>query len=182
MNFKPVTNETGSPSVNKKLDAVGKKLGFVPNLFSMLGNSETALDAYLSLIGILEGGELTPQTKERIALVTANYNDCEYCTAAHCYLASHNNVPNGDIRAHGHSADHRVEPLIQFAEELLEKKGRVSAGTVQKARDGGYGDSELLETVVHVTLNILTNYANNLARTEVDFPAIDLDEPRVANG
>ena len=181
MNFKPVTNETGSPSVNKKLDAVKQKLGFVPNLFSTLGNSETALDAYLSLISSLEGGKLSSQTKERIALATANFNDCDYCTAAHCYLAHRVEVPGDEIRARGHSSDSRVEPLIQFAEELLESRGRVSAKTLSRAREAGYGDSELLETVAHVTVNILTNYTNNLAKTEVDFPAIDLGEAKAVN-
>ncbi|MBN2530985.1 MAG: carboxymuconolactone decarboxylase family protein [Deltaproteobacteria bacterium] len=181
MNIKPVTNRTGSPSVNKKLNAVKEKLGFIPNLFSTLGNSETALDAYLSLSAILEGGELSPQTKERIALVTANHNNCEYCTAAHCYLAQTNNVPNEDILARGHSVDSKVEALIQFAEELLDNRGRVDVKTLAKVREVGYFDSELLEVVMHVTLNILTNYTNNLAKTEVDFPSINTGEAKAVS-
>jgi alkylhydroperoxidase family enzyme len=35
----------------------------------------------------------------------------------------------------------------------------------------GYSDAQILEIVLHVALNTLTNYVNEVAGTEVDFPA-----------
>ncbi len=181
MSIKPVNKETASASVNTKLEAVHKKLGFVPNLISTLANSEVALDAYLNLSGSLEKGELKSQNKERIALVTAHFNGCEYCSAAHSFLAQQQKVPNEDIAANGHSADSKIEALINFAESLLEGKGRADEKVLAQVRAAGYSDSVLLETVAHVSLNVLTNFANNLANTEIDFPAVDLGEAKVAN-
>jgi hypothetical protein len=31
----------------------------------------------------------------------------------------------------------------------------------------------VMEIVVHVALNTLTNYVNEVAQTEIDFPAVD---------
>ncbi|TEB41490.1 carboxymuconolactone decarboxylase family protein, partial [Flavobacterium circumlabens] len=43
---------------------------------------------------------------------------------------------------------------------------------VNKVKNAGVSDAELAETVGHVALNILTNYFNNTANTEIDFPAV----------
>ena len=40
-------------------------------------------------------------------------------------------------------------------------------------KDAGYSEAEVMEIVVHVALNTLTNYVNEVAQTEIDFPAVD---------
>ena len=37
-------------------------------------------------------------------------------------------------------------------------------------RDAGYSDPQIIEIVQHVALNVWTNYLNNVAQTEIDFP------------
>jgi uncharacterized peroxidase-related enzyme len=181
MTIQPVKITQATLPVQTKLAAVQKKIGFLPNLIATLGNSEAALDSYLAQSGALEGGELDGALKERIALLTADHNNCEYCLAAHSFLAQKKRVPNDVILAHGHSKDTKTEVLIQFAKDVLEKNGRVEESLLQKAKEAGYSDSQLLETVAHVSFNILTNFTNNLAGTEIDFPAVDLGEALVVN-
>jgi alkylhydroperoxidase family enzyme len=41
-------------------------------------------------------------------------------------------------------------------------------------RSAGYGDAEIIEIVLHVALNTLTNYVNEVAKTEIDFPVAPL--------
>ena len=41
-------------------------------------------------------------------------------------------------------------------------------------RAASYGDAEVVEIVLHVALNTLTNYINEVARTEIDFPVVQL--------
>ena len=38
----------------------------------------------------------------------------------------------------------------------------------------GFDDAGVIEIVVNVALNVLTNYVNNVALTDVDFPKVDL--------
>ncbi len=54
------------------------------------------------------------------------------------------------------------------------ERGHVSDDAVRAVKDAGYSDAEVMEIVVHVALNTLTNYVNEVAQTEVDFPAVDL--------
>ncbi len=63
--------------------AVKGALGMVPNLMQVLGNSPAALQGYLSLNGALAGGVLPAAVRERLALLVAEANGCDYCLAAH---------------------------------------------------------------------------------------------------
>ena len=36
----------------------------------------------------------------------------------------------------------------------------------------GYSNAEIVEIVLHVALNTLTNYVNEVAQTEIDFPQV----------
>ncbi len=49
--------------------------------------------------------------------------------------------------------------------------GLLSAPDLNAARAGGLNDGEILEVLANVVLNILTNHANHIAETTVDFPA-----------
>jgi hypothetical protein len=52
------------------------------------------------------------------------------------------------------------------------QRGEISAAIIEKARQAGYTEGEIVEIVSNVALNILTNYINRVARTEVDFPRV----------
>jgi alkylhydroperoxidase family enzyme len=53
---------------------------------------------------------------------------------------------------------------------VVETRGLVSDDALAAVRTAGASDAEIIETVAHVALNILTNYTNHVARTVVDFP------------
>jgi hypothetical protein len=39
-------------------------------------------------------------------------------------------------------------------------------------RQAGYDEGQIVEIVLHVALNTLTNYVNEVAGTEIDFPVV----------
>ena len=82
----PASIEAAPAPSRPMLEAVGKMLGSVPNLFRITATSPAALEGYLGLNGALAKGRLTPQTRERIALAVAEINGCDYCLSAHAYL------------------------------------------------------------------------------------------------
>ena len=47
---------------------------------------------------------------------------------------------------------------------------RPSASGAVKA--AGFDDAQIVEIVLHVALNTLTNYVNEVAKTEIDFPLV----------
>jgi alkylhydroperoxidase family enzyme len=68
----------------------------------------------------------------------------------------------------------RNAAALQFARELVAKRGRATDGNVETVRSAGFSDGEIAEIIAHVALNIFTNYFNNTAEVEVDFPKISL--------
>jgi len=159
------------------LDAVQKQLGVVPNLMKMVGNSPAALEGYLSLNGALGKGELSMALRERIALTIAEFNGCEYCLAAHSYLGQNlAKISESEIEAarEGLSDDPKLEAALHFARLVAEKQGKVSDQEITRLRAAGYADAGIVEIVLNVALNVLTNYINNVARTDVDFPKVNM--------
>lgn len=157
------------------LDAVKKQLGVVPNLMKLVGNSPAALEGYLSLNGALAKGSLGAKTGERIALAIAEINRCDYCLSAHTYLATHVaklDVAEINANRNGISNDAKADAAVRFAASVAQQRGHVSADEVQKIKAAGYSDAEVVEIVLHVALNTLTNYVNSVAETEIDFPVV----------
>lgn len=158
------------------LRAVEAKLGSVPNLFRTVAHSPAALDGYLSLSGALGKGRLPAATRERIALAVAEANGCGYCLAAHTYLGRNvAKLTDAEIAANrrGGSTDPTADAAVRFAVSIVERRGHVGADAVEAVRAAGHDDGQILEIVLHVALNTLTNYVNEVAGTVVDFPAVD---------
>jgi uncharacterized peroxidase-related enzyme len=165
-----------SPAASQPLlEAVGKQLGTVPNLFRLVGNSPAALEGYLGMMGALAKGALPAATRERIALAVAEINGCDYCLAAHAYLGKNlAKLSDDEIAANraGSSNDPKADAAVRFAALVARARGHVDAQAVQAVRVAGYSDAQIVEIVQHVALNTWTNYLNEVAATEIDFPAV----------
>lgn len=72
----------------------------------------------------------------------------------------------------GASSDPKVDAAVRFAATIVRQRGHVSDADVAAARKAGFDDAQLVEIVAHVALNTLTNYVNEVALTEIDFPAV----------
>ncbi|WP_347050357.1 carboxymuconolactone decarboxylase family protein [Flavobacterium olei] len=156
-------------------DAVQAKLGVVPNMMRTMGNSPAVLEGYLNLSGALSHGKLSAKTGELIALAVSESNSCDYCLAAHSFigekLVKADPAVLNSART-GNSTDAKTEAILQLAKTLISKNGLVNDEDVNKAKNAGISDAEIAETVAHTALNVLTNYFNNLANTEIDFPTV----------
>jgi len=68
------------------LDKVEKMLGFVPNLQRLMSISPAALTGWAGLMGQLST-TLDVKTRDGIALAVSEADGCNYCLAAHSYIA-----------------------------------------------------------------------------------------------
>jgi alkylhydroperoxidase family enzyme len=48
----------------------------------------------------------------------------------------------------------------------------VTDADLSAVRLAGYSDAQIIEIVLNVSLNTLTNYVNEVAKTEIDFPVV----------
>jgi uncharacterized peroxidase-related enzyme len=170
----PTADQTAQ-ATQPLLAAVKQQLGVVPNLMKLLGHSPAALEGYLSLNGALAKGKLDAQLRERMALAVAEFNGCDYCLAAHDYLGRNLvKLSDGEIHAarEGHSENSRADAALQFALHVAEQRGHVTDTDLARLRGAGFDEASTIEIVVNVALNVLTNYMNNVAQTEIDFPRV----------
>ncbi len=171
----PASVEASPAASQPLLEAVKKQLGVVPNLFRLVGNSPAALEGYLGLSGALAKGALEASTRGRIALAVAEINGCDYCLSAHSYLGK-NLVKLSDaemaVNRNGGSTDPKADVAVRFAVKLVNARGHVSDADIRAVKDAGYSDAQIIEIVLHVALNTLTNYVNVVAKTEIDFPVV----------
>ncbi len=173
-----VNPATATGDAKTLLDAVQAKLGMTPNFLKVLANSPAALGSFLGLHGIAEAGSLDLQTRERIALALAEQNSCEYCLSAHTAIGRKTGLTGDEMEANrqGTSQDAKAAAAVAFARALVEHKGEVTNAEIDAVRNAGYGDAEIVEIIVHVGMNLLTNILGKASRVEVDFPKVALKQ------
>ncbi len=172
----PATVDAAPEASRPLLDAVKKQLGVVPNLFRLVANSPAALKGYLGLMDALGKGALPAPTRERIALAVAEINGCSYCLSAHTYLGKNlAKLDDAEMAANrnGGSNDPKADAAVRFAAKVVRQRGHVSDEDVRAVKLAGYDDAQVIEIVQHVALNTWTNYINEVAKTEIDFPVVN---------
>lgn len=160
------------------LDAINKQLGVVPNLFRLMGTSPAALTAYTSFQGALNK-TLDLKTRERIALAVAQVNGCDYCLSAHTYIGLNlAKITPEEIALNrkGASGDAKANAAVQFAAKVAKERGHVSEADIKAVRDAGFTEAQVVEIVALVAENSFTNYLNEVAKTEIDFPVVRAGE------
>jgi len=156
------------------LDVVHKQLGTVPNLFRLIALSPPALTAFTGFQGGLSKS-LDVKTRERIALAVAQVNGCDYCLSAHTYLGLNLAKISPDeiaLNRKGTSADKKAHAAVSFAAKVARERGHVSDADIAAVRDAGYTDAQIVEIVGLVAENSFTNYLNEVAKTDIDFPEV----------
>ena len=172
----PIDVASATGTTAETLAAVKKSLGMVPNLFATLAQSPAALQTYFGIKQGLAAGTLTARQHELIALAVAQANGCQYCLSAHTVLNGMLGTTAADMKAAraGRGANPRDDAILSLAREVVEKRGRLAPAQVVAYKSRGLSDADILETVSSVVHNILTNYVNEIAGTEIDFPVIEL--------
>jgi len=156
-------------------NAVQAKLGFIPNLIKVFGNSPATLQTYLSLGELTGSGEFTNKYREQLALAIGETNACNYCLSAHTAIGKMNGLNETEIEQsrQGFANDDKAQAGLQFAKAVTANRGQVSTEAIAEVKAAGFNDGEILEIVLNVVSNTLTNYVNHIAETVIDFPAVE---------
>lgn len=171
-----VKPETATAEQKALFDAIQGQLGMVPNFLKVFANSPAALKAFLGLHSIAGDGSLDPQTRERIALALAQQNSCEYCLSAHTAIGRKAGLDGAEIAANraGTSRDEKAAVAVRFARSLVAHTGEVTTEEIMEMRNAGYSESDIVEVITHVGMNILTNLLGKAGRVDIDFPKVEL--------
>ncbi len=167
------TIDTAEEGAAELLAGAQKATGMVPNMYAVMANSPGLLATYLDGYQRFRSGSgFTTAEQEAIFLTISRYNECDYCMAAHSFIADHmSKTPvevTDAIRDDRPVDDERYAALVGMTRSLLETRGHPSDADVAAFREVGYTDAQVLELVLAVAVKTISNWSNHLFATPVD--------------
>lgn len=169
--IKPVDPIRASGAVKRLFSEIQTKFALVPNLFRVLANAPAALEGLMGLSAALGGGALDETIREQLALAIAESNLCAYCVNTHSTIAAKLglNEPEIDQARRARATDARIDAILKLARAIVVQRGELNDADFARAR-ATLTDSEIIETVANVALNIFENYMSHVSRVPTDFP------------
>ena len=167
-----IHNADSAPDGSKALLATAaQRMGAIPNLYGVLAEAPIAVEAYDALGGLLMQSSFTPTQRHVAWFTIIAYHNCEYCMAAHTFLAKGEKVAEDVIetaRAMGSYVDPKLEALRVFTLALTENRGWSSPEQLADFLAAGFTKQNVLEIVVVIAHKVLSNYTNHVVATPVD--------------
>lgn len=171
MEFSVHTMTTAPEASRTTLEATAKQYGFVPNLFSVLAESPTAVQAYAAVTKALEQSALSPVEQQVVTLTVSAINGCTYCMGAHPTVAQMVRMPEDiltELRGQKPLSDKKLNALRTFVMSLMHHRGWVPEKDLEDFVTAGYTQRHILDVITLLALKTLSNYANHLAHTPLD--------------
>jgi uncharacterized peroxidase-related enzyme len=167
------TTDDAEPEAKALLEATQKKLGFVPNMYYAMANSPGLLNTYMQGYGAFrEKSGFSSMEQEVIFLAISQVNGCEYCMAAHSFLAeAASGVPSdvtAAIRDGKQVPEMQLSALSVFARLMVTKRGLPSQSDVEAFLSAGYKEKDILEIIHAIAIKTISNYTNHIFHTDID--------------
>jgi uncharacterized peroxidase-related enzyme len=167
------TTNNSEPEAKAILEATQKKLGFVPNMYFAMANSPGLLNTYMQgYSAFRENSGFSPIEQEVTFLAISQANGCEYCMAAHSFLAeAASGVPSdvtAAIRDDKPIPEMQLSALSVFAHVMVATRGLPSQSEVEAFLSAGYKEKDILEIIHAIAIKTISNYTNHIFHTEVD--------------
>lgn len=167
----PIHDELTAPEESLPvLKAALASAGQLPNFLGVLGGSPAALRGYTRFRGELRRGALQLPTLERIALAVAEHYRSAPGLAIHSRTARQAGLGIDEVglAREWRSRDPKEAALLRFLGALVDRRGAVPQHLHEEAREAGWTDEELLESIAVLTLESFTAMVNVAGEVPVD--------------
>jgi len=169
----PKTIETADVLSSKTLVTIKKAMGMIPNMYSTMANNPALLDSYNHAYKTFrENAGLTSQEQEIIFLSIAFENECDYCMAAHSFVADKmSKVPTeitNAIRNNTEIENAKYKALSQFSRVMTAKRGNLSQDDIDSFLNAGYTENHILGVITGIGIKTMSNYFNHVFNTPID--------------
>jgi uncharacterized peroxidase-related enzyme len=151
-------------------------IGSVPNTYAAIAAyGPAALRSIVAADTLLASGTLPKRDQEIVKLVISAAAGCDYCVAAHSYLAKLAGVKPEvlkQIREGRPTGDAKRDVLISFVRKLAQSSGTVSDEDFATIKAAGYSDAQFVEISLAFATTVFTNVFNRINDTDIDFPTV----------
>jgi alkylhydroperoxidase family enzyme len=144
--------------------------GQLPNFIGVLAGSPAVLRAYARFRSELRHGSLPYATQQRIALAVAEHQESEYALSTLQRTAREAGLGLDEIALAREfdSRDERESILLRFVKALVESEGSPPRHKQEEAREAGWTDEQILETIAHVALATFGNLVTRAGDVPLD--------------
>jgi AhpD family alkylhydroperoxidase len=173
MALTPKTIETADEISSKILIATKNGMGMIPNMYGGMANNTALFDAYShSYKSFRAHAGFTPQEQEIIFLSVAYENECEYCMAAHSFVADKMSMVPTEvtdaIRNNTEIEDTKYRTLSTFSRVMTSKRGNPTPEEIKDFLSAGYTENHILGVIAGIGIKTMSNYFNHVFNTPVD--------------
>lgn len=167
------TLQSAEPKAKALLELAQSRLGMIPNMYACMVNAPGLLDTYLHGYELFrKDSGFTAAEQEVVFLVISHENACEYCMAAHSFIADQwSKVPQSvtdAIRSGRDIPDPKLRALARFTHTMFHTRGRPNTVDVDAFLAAGYQEQHVLQVILAIAVKTLSNYANHVFHTPVD--------------
>jgi uncharacterized peroxidase-related enzyme len=175
MTLPQITLETAAPKAKELLEGAKKQSGMISNMYAAMANAPEALETYLyGMEHFRKESGFSPPEQEVVLLTISYENGCDYCMAAHSFIADkRSQVPppvTDAIRAGTRIPEARLRALSEFTRAMVQKRGRPDRQDVEPFLAAGFSEKQVLDVVLAIAVKTISNYTNHLFETPVDAP------------
>ncbi len=161
-----------APATSKSiLQKAEQKIGFIPNLMSVMAESPATLESYLSLSNLFDKTSFTVTERQLVLLSISRYRNCCYCLAAHSSIAKMQNISADLVSAVYYKQpfnNEKLDALRTFTLAVLEQQGWVKQPELNAFYQAGYTKQHVLEVVLAISFKTLSNFINHINDTPID--------------
>ena len=172
INFHPATATTAPAANQPILTGIGSKMGFVPNMYGVMGRSEAVLGGYLALDSFFEKTSFSPVERNLIFLAASRANGCQYCVPAHSTILKQflkvDPAVVASVRAGEPIGNTKLDALVHLTDEIVRTHGHPTPSAIAALISAGYHQDQVLEVLLGVAMKTITNYTGNIADPELD--------------
>ncbi len=164
------------PAATPVLEGLAKMVGFLPNVFAVMGNAPAALMGFTEVTKRFGTTNLSPTEREIVHIATSVENGCEYCVAGHTAFAKMQNIDENVIAAvrDGERIDNpKYAALHNLCCALVRDRGHINRDVLDQFVAAGYSQDQLLEVILGIgekTISNLTSVALNIPLDEAFAP------------
>ena len=170
--FTPLTLSTAPDSAKPVLHKIQDSVGSIPLLMAIFANSPTALEGYRALEAAWEKGSFPARERYLILLTVSVENNCAYCTATDSLALEGNRraavAVTSSIRNDIPLPNAKLNALVTLVRELVRARGNPRIETIQQFLAAGYHREQVVELLIGIALNTISNYLARIWPMPVD--------------
>lgn len=170
----PVDPAHAQGQARELFGAIALRMQRVPNMIRLMGNSPAILQAYLQFNEAFQHTKMTPKLRALLAAAVSELQGCDYTLSVAHALGGPEGVTEADFAAARRleAEDPRHKAALHFAGRILSEGGHVDEPDIERVREAGYSDEEIVEIIGMVVLGVFRNYFNLVVGSDIDFPLV----------